>query len=170
VLSEAMAARQATAIGRDIYDVRFPILTHPEQLINRFSNPQFRVDLDNVYHAAKVVSNTTDVWFSKYAPVVNTLRKYVHIMTLVVMDTPSTRVLVANYFLSSNPPWFPSLTCFGYALTLPNMWDIMVSLCFAINNPMIQIQRTFDNLMDGTGELEVAIYRHLLAFKIKYLI
>jgi hypothetical protein len=128
------------------------------------------VDLDNVYHAAKVVSETTDVWFPKYGPVINTLRIYGHIMALVAIDTPSTRVLVANYFLASNPPWFPSLTCFGYVLTVPNMCDIMVSLCFAINNRMIQIQRTFDNLMDGTGELEGAICKHLIAFKVKYLI
>jgi hypothetical protein len=170
ILSEAMAARQATTIDRDMYGVRFPILTHLEQLINKFSNPQFRVDLDNVYNAAKVVSDTTDVWFPKYGPVVNTLRQYGCIMALVAIDTPSTRVLAANYFLASNPPWYPSLTCFGYVLTLPNMWEIMVSLFFAINNRMIQIHRTFDNLMVGAGELEAAIDKHLVAFKIKYLI
>ena len=165
-----MAAHQATTIDRDIHGVRFPILTHLEQLINKFSNPQFRVDLDNVYHAAKVVSDVTDEWFPKYGPVINTLRQYAHVMALVAIDTPSAQVLATNFFLIRNPPTMPPLICFGYVLSLDNMWDIMVSLCFAIRTRMKQLQSTFDGLMYSTGEAEVAISKHLCAFEAKYLI
>jgi hypothetical protein len=170
ILSQAMASHQAKTIDYDCNGVEFPILKYLERLINKFSNPQFRVDLDNVYHSAKVVSDTTDEWFPKYGPVINTLRKYGHVMALGVIDTPSTRVLAPNYFSGSNPLSLPPAICFGYVLTLENMLDITISLCFAINNRMSQMQSTFANLMDRTGELEAAIYEHLIAFKIKYLI
>jgi hypothetical protein len=169
ILSEAMAAHQATPIGRDSKGVVFPILTNLERVINKFSNPQFRAELDNVYHAAEVISDITDEWFPKYGPVINTLRQYGHIMALVAIDTPSTQVLAANYFLASNPPTIPPLTCFGYVLSLDSMWEIMVSLCFAIGSRMKQLQSTFDGLMYSTGEAEAAVSKHLYAFEAKYL-
>jgi hypothetical protein len=170
ILSEAMAAHQATTIDRDSNGVVFPIVTSLERLLNLFSNPQFRVDLDNVYHATKVVSDIADEWFPKYGPVVNTLRQYGHVMALVAIDTPSTQVLATNYFLASNPPTMPPLICFGDVLSLDNMWDIMVSLCFAIHTRMKQLQSTCDGLMYSTGEAEAAISKHLCAFESKYLI
>jgi hypothetical protein len=169
ILSEAMAAHQATTIDRDGNDDVLSIQRNLERLINKFSNPQFRVDLDNVYDAAEVVSDITAEWFPKYEPVINTLRKYAHVIALVVIRTPSTQVLATNYFSLNNPPTISPVTCFGYVLSLDNMWDIMVSLCFAIRNLMKQLQSTCDGLMYSTGEAEVAISKHLCAFDTKYL-
>jgi hypothetical protein len=136
VLSLAMASHQARTIDYDSDGVELPVLKYVGQLINKFSNPQFRVDLDNVCHSVKVVSDTTDEWFPKYGPVIDTLRRYGHVMALVAIDTPSTGVLAAKYFLASNPLSLPSATCFGYVLTLENMLDMTVSLCLAISNRM----------------------------------
>jgi hypothetical protein len=169
ILSQSMAHHQATTRDFDVNGNEFPVIEdNLERLIRMFLNPTFRTDLDNLKHAAYVLSETSmSTWFPNYAPVVNTIRKYGHILALVAINQPEAKRLALNYVLKCSSP--PQQKCFGYPLAFANLPDIAISTCYAIDNRSLQMKDVLLTLILHPFWRQMPLDAHFRAFVHKYM-